>query len=421
MKLHLLIPVLATMAPSVLGHATEIRHCITAESKLRIFIQHWHGEQKIQSSDTMVLRANHENPQRQFTSVPTGSIYNVQDLSTGLPGCEHTISDAVTKCSANHHDDWVWYDFDATLGVQVSYTILTGNSVFLTEGCPELFPATIAGILAKPDEATIKLQKKTTNAAAGIFGDPHYITWSGEHFDFQGECDLLLLENPSFADGLGMTIHTRTEIKSNWSYVAVAAIKIGDSVLELEGGTDTVSHRIDGLETPNMVTGDATLGDFSVHFNRINAHQSKARVDLGHGDAISMETFKDFVRINIKDKSKKAFVGSNGLLGVYPTGQRTTRDGVTVMEDDNMFGQEWQVRFGEEPALFHNEGSVSYPTKCVMPEQTPMKQETSRRLGEVSITQEDAAFACARVSEADRDACIFDVMATYDLDMAGSY
>jgi len=44
-----------------------------------------------------------------------------------------------------------------------------------------------------------------------------------------------------------------------------------------------------------------------------------------------------------------------------------------------------------------------------------------RRLGEVFITKEEAAQACARVDEADRDACIFDVLATNDKDMAGSY
>lgn len=94
-----------------------------------------------------------------FTKRPTGHVNNVDDIQTGLPGCEFTISDAVTDCSDQDHDDWVWYDFQAEIGVEVSYTLLAGNSVMLKEGCPELLPATITGILTMPTPEEIAQQR----------------------------------------------------------------------------------------------------------------------------------------------------------------------------------------------------------------------------------------------------------------------
>ena len=54
-----------------------------------------------------------------------------------------------------------------------------------------------------------------------------------------------------------------------------------------------------------------------------------------------------------------------------------------------------------------------------MPDATA--KTAARRLGEAFISEEDADNACARVAPEDKDACIFDVMATNDKDVAGSY
>jgi len=147
--------------------------------------------------------------------------------------------------------------------------------------------------------------------------------------------------------------------------------------------------------------------------------QIKIRVDLDDGDAIGLETFDDFVRVSIHStgKAPTKFEGSVGLMGSYPDGQMLARDGSTIMEDTNKFGIEWQVH-GTEPMLFHDLEGVRYPMQCQMPD---MVKRSHRRLGETNITHEDAELACARVEAADRDACIFDVLATNSLGMAGSY
>lgn len=252
-------------------------------------------------------------------------------------------------------------------------------------------------------------------------GDPHFNTWSGEKYDYHGECDLVLLKNEDFSDGLGMRVHIRTSIRNDWSFIESAALQIGENTLEVMGGKNSASYWINGGEKTDLQTSNASLGDFAVKFKRINDHQSLNRIDLGNGDAISIETFKDFVRVNFKNKHT-AFKGSSGLMGDFESGKKIGRDGKQVFEDSNAFGQEWQV-LATEGSLFHTiEGAVQPPNKCIMPDPTLKSSEKRRRLGEAAlISEEDAAIACARVAEAERDACIFDVIATNDKDMAGSY
>ena len=97
------------------------------------------------------------------------------------------------------------------------------------------------------------------------------------------------------------------------------------------------------------------------------------------------------------------------------------RDGATILEDANDFGQEWQVH-GNEPMLFHSLGDgVHYPQVCVMPNTAIGMAEKRRRLGESMITEEDAFIACAHADEENRDACVFDVLATNDKELAGAY
>jgi len=88
----------------------------------------------------------------------------------------------------------------------------------------------------------------------------------------------------------------------------------------------------------------------------------------------------------------------------------------TVFEDVNEYGQEWMVR-ASDVILFHDVEAIQLSPRCAMPD----VKEGRRRLGEAAITEEEAALACARVSDSERDACIFDVMATGDKDMVGSY
>jgi hypothetical protein len=246
-------------------------------------------------------------------------------------------------------------------------------------------------------------------------GDPHFTTWAGHQFDFHGGCDLVLLQNPHFEHGLGLHIHIRTRINTWWSYIECAVIQLGDKTLEVCGGE--MRYFFNGEKQGHDIqTGDTFLANRPVHFRRVNDHQSLVRVQLGGGDAISMEAYKDFVRVNIGWQVHQKWIGSAGMLGSFPEGKMVARDGVTILEDPKEFGQEWQVQ-PREGMLFHEMGLVQSPELCSMPGQS----QSRRRLSEAVITRENAVALCSHVAIEDQNACIFDVLATNDEEMAKFY
>ena len=128
-------------------------------------------------------------------------------------------------------------------------------------------------------------------------------------------------------------------------------------------------------------------------------------------------TWKDFVRVEVKGASTKNFGGSLGLMGSFDErGMKLGRDEVTVFDDINEFGMEWQV-LAWEAKLFHKADGPQHPAMCEM----PTKMALRRRLAESTITLGEAEAACSRAKWKERDLCVYDVMATNDKDVAGAY
>lgn len=292
-----------------------------------------------------------------------------------------------------------------------------------SEGPAQLYDATESREAASWTTFIMTVQQIEVHAPKPVptpspsgYGDPHFITWGGQKCDFHGGCDLVLLQNSGFADGLGLDIHIQTIIKGSWSYIGSAAVQIGGHSLEITGGSES-GYWINGGEKKELGEGDGIVGEFPVHFRRVNDHQTRARIDLDLGGAISMETFKDFVRVNFKDTSKTAFQGSVGLLGAYNEhGSKVGRDGKTVFENTDDFGQEWMVHPGDA-LIFHDRDAAQFPLVCPMPDKTLAR----RRLAESAISEEEAYLACSHVRGVHRDACMFDVLMTQDKDIGGSY
>lgn len=139
-----------------------------------------------------------------------------------------------------------------------------------------------------------------------------------------------------------------------------------------------------------------TIRGHSIHFDWLTKGRRRFVIDLGNGEEVVFKTFKYFVRVNVNALSTETFGTAVGLMGSYPSGLKLARDNSTSFEDINDFGQEWQVLPGE-PKLFHNIEGNQAPMKCVLP------TSTTRRLGESSITLEEAQRACALVEEEDRN------------------
>jgi hypothetical protein len=255
-------------------------------------------------------------------------------------------------------------------------------------------------------------------------GEPHFRTWSGEKFDFHGECDLVLVHNPDFANGLGLHIHGRTKIHHAWSSFESAAVKIGDDVLEVHGQTE---QWINGKE----FEFPASIGGYSVTLQRPAPHVRRFIVHLGDGERLFIKSFKEFLYIELEGTRTSDFAGTDGIFGSYESGHMVARDRETIISDPNAFGQEWQVR-DTDPQLFHLLDGPQYPQRCRMPAH-PRNGATMGHLrttanhgggdddGKGNISRSQAQKACSKASAEFQDDCIADVLLTHNLDMAGAY
>ena len=260
-------------------------------------------------------------------------------------------------------------------------------------------------VVPTPDDSCDTLPDPKPPVPPGGGGDPHFKTWNGEQYNFQGACDLVMLHSEQFANGLGLDIHVRTKHRRSFSFIQSAAIRIGDEVLEIQGH----QYYLNGIANGDL---SSKLHGFEVTHKAINDKQQTYMIHLGGHEVIVVRTWKDFVTIKIEHATPQNFMDSVGLLGSFVGGIKLGRNGAK-MADDNAFGMDWQV-LTSEPKLFQ---SLSLPAEtCTLPPTT-----SRRRLGE-GISEQAAKRACAHIADpADLDFCVYDVMATNDIGVAGSY
>lgn len=255
------------------------------------------------------------------------------------------------------------------------------------------------------------------NPSAVATGDPHFSTWSGRKFDFHGVCDLVLIHNPEFQQGLGLEIHVRTKKMKQFSFISSAVLQVGHESLEVMGDIHKNLfwiNKMQGEDTDNEgIIGE--INGYDINYQKVNSKQHEFIVNVG-GASISMKTYKNFVHVGVSDATESSFGLSKGLFGAYGTGELTSRDGSKTFENMDEFGQEWQVRPGDG-SLFHEVEGPQAPDKCQMPLATNVR----RRLAESNVSQEDAKLSCAHVDPGVFEMCVFDVMATGDNGVAGAY
>eukprot|EP00529_Nitzschia_sp_RCC80_P023437 CAMPEP_0113470720 /NCGR_PEP_ID=MMETSP0014_2-20120614/16595_1 /TAXON_ID=2857 /ORGANISM="Nitzschia sp." /LENGTH=474 /DNA_ID=CAMNT_0000363307 /DNA_START=72 /DNA_END=1496 /DNA_ORIENTATION=+ /assembly_acc=CAM_ASM_000159 len=273
------------------------------------------------------------------------------------------------------------------------------------------------------------------SASAGASGDPHIYTWSGQSYDYMGECDLLLTKSETFgsrlvAGGVGLEVQIRTKIRSVWSFIDAAAIKIGHDVLEVHSDG---RYYINGRSDIDLVsTGGVALStnDYLVTWSSkyleygIGHKATQYRISLGGDTTVDVNVFKGLIDIKFSNPSFEDFHGSRGLMGTFEGGMLVGRDGMTEFVrgvNTDKYGQEWQVcNDMQEPSLFKDVGDgPQYPTFCKMPEKTG-NDLNERRLNADTELLDAAKKACSRhASTSPRyDACLYDVLATGDIDIA---
>jgi len=245
-------------------------------------------------------------------------------------------------------------------------------------------------------------------------GDPHFKMWSGVWFDYQGECDLVMVDNPHLLTGAGVRIHIRTKIQSWYSFIQQAAIQIDTDVLEVQVKNKFYLNGKALERPPPVFAGYLIEMVNSTKWCRKKVCEGAAtmRLDLGHDGSITVTVWNGFMYVNV-DATGEGFKGSVGLFGKRGIPGKFARNG-TILHDDRTYAEEWQV-LDTEPALFVKERYPQYPNSCIL----PPKDQVFRRA--MNINQQMAKKACSQVVAGAKGPCMYDVMATGDVDMAIPY
>jgi hypothetical protein len=133
-----------------------------------------------------------------------------------------------------------------------------------------------------------------------------------------------------------------------YSYILSASIRIGEDILEIAGFGDYI---LNGIASADLASKHATLAGYPIIHSVINDKHHRFHILLDGGNTILVSTNKDIVSLEILPANgvfgremHEWFGNSTGLMGSLSSSRMIARDGVTVIEDPNEFGQEWQVR-----------------------------------------------------------------------------
>lgn len=356
--------------------------------------------------------------------------HNIPPIPTGIPPnnvvmipCDESLTNLVIGFAAPENSQTITVTVDGIGASGVTVDIVDGgNSATATINWTPTMQFYVSLVFTATDseggQTVLTLPLIADGPCdTGMSGDPHVKTWAaGKWFDYMGECDLVLVSAPNF-DGKGndLDIHTRTTIRYDYSYIETAAIRIGEDILEVGSFGD---YAINGVESRRIAEGNGLLGGYGIMHTQKDEKSSVFQVLLGPNENITISTFKDLVAVHINagPESAEYFGKSVGMMGSYTGGDLLARDGITVMDDMEKYGQEWQVN-GDDPKLFRTARQPQYPTQCRLPEEG---KAVGRRLGE-SLAKDAAETACAHMSGSKFDNCVFDVMAVGDLELAKTY
>jgi len=248
------------------------------------------------------------------------------------------------------------------------------------------------------------------DGSSGGYNDPHFKTWTGQWYDYMGECTMVLVHAPAFEPGMALDIHIRTKIRYDYSYIEAAAVKIGDETLEV---ASFGYYSLNGIQSADLTNN---LSGFPIVHTQLSKQAHSFEIHLSDKESIVVKVHKDMVTVKVDNADMDRFDHSHGLMGDFETGDMLARNGTNLEGDTNAFASEWQVR--DEPTLFQAVSGPQYPQQCILPDATSAR--TGRRLGQNSVSLEAAQLACAAWSKDTKEACIHDVLATGDLDLAAA-
>ncbi len=252
--------------------------------------------------------------------------------------------------------------------------------------------------------------------SGSVWGDPHFSTFDGASFDFQGHGEFLLLGS---ADGEGPTIQIRQV--PHWrtpdvSVVSGVAMRINGTRITVQRHRPVALH-INGVPTTLAGRGAplVTPSGIRIETSEVSREQTPAvqggRFEISWGDGpetIAVDVFERSMSVKVTVVPDG---NQTGLLGNGDGGRDndlTTRDGSTTVEPDSsseiheVFGESWRIteqtsRFDYEPGS--NTDSFtdrSFPTEYVDADDLDpnMREEAAAACRAAGVTLEPFHTSC---------------------------
>ncbi|CAJ1959563.1 unnamed protein product [Cylindrotheca closterium] len=287
----------------------------------------------------------------------------------------------------------------------------------------KLLSLTLVTIFLAAVTASSETETETENENHDVDWLPHITSWSDKRIEINGQCDLVMLQNAAFAEGLGMNIHIRTKIVGAWSYIKSVAINIGDDVLEIEGSPNPKDEDAHYWFNGEYQSEELeTIGGFPVEWEKPTPYKQQYNIDLDSkypGKVITIDVINEFIRFNLNGD---AFVFGNsvGLLGDYKTGKTLARDGATELQGFEDLVDEWQV-IPSEPKLFHQLAHPQFPDKCIRRESSSGASKSHFSKPAVDVEQAEAICSGALDDATVINDCISYILLGRDLDVIADF
>ena len=192
-----------------------------------------------------------------------------------------------------------------------------------------------------------------------------------------------------------LDLHIRTESRGHWSAVTLASLRFESDILEvyknktiLINGNETILDSLEGMYPIDIDTYGVT-------------------VTMSGSQFIKFIYFYDSILVRI-DGHGSDFYNSQGMAGTWNRLGLIGRNGTTTFTNTTQYAVEWEVNPSlGDPVLFSSPTEHSCNEKPINEPPTPSAAEL-----------ESAEEACDSIaSDDDREACIFDVLITGDINV----
>ena len=227
--------------------------------------------------------------------------------------------------------------------------------------------------------------------------------------------DLMMLHSDHVNGGVPLDLHVRTTIQENsfFSYIESAALKVGQTVFQLDTDKFFVNN-----EEYNDEHLPMEMDEFTIEAMKMDGAAKIYSVVLTDTSTVKFKVIKNFLSVAVSGHEDD-FAKSVGLLGDYYTGDALGRDG-RLMDNFIEYGMEWQVA-EDEPKLFREDRFPQLPeARCIMPSN---EAATGRRRLLRNKENHEFTASAERVcnTKEDYESCMEDVLATGDLDLAEAW